>query len=54
MHLDDSQIGLVCALRMMLFLWHIRGEDPIERKGKKVLEGIIPPVQAIFELRKPV
>ena len=54
MLLDDSQIDLVCALRMMLFLWHIRDEDPIERKDITALAGMLPPAQAMFELRKDV
>ena len=54
MQLDDSQIGLVCALRMMLFLWYIRDKDPVERKGMIALPGIVPPAQAMFELRRPV
>lgn len=39
---------------MMLILWYIRDEDPIERKGMTALASILPPAQAMSELRKPI
>ena len=49
----DSQIGLVCARRIMFFLWHVRDEDPNDRKGKIALVGKLLPAQAILCERRP-
>ena len=45
---DDSQIGLVCGRRNRVFLWHVRGKGPNDRKGRIALAGKLLPGQAML------